>query len=152
MWHNVERAYIITYLTDKSKHYLLLEHLVKNTMKYIESEWLMFDSKWAVIKFATGRWFSPVSSINKTDHHDITEILLKVSLNTITLTQVSHLWAISLLVQTTLQWDDDICFVLQSMDRHVTPLWYIILIPSQSVLLFLLNDACLVEKQQRPIL
>jgi hypothetical protein len=35
---------------------------------------------------ATGRWFSPgppVSSINKTDHHDITEILLKVALNTI---------------------------------------------------------------------
>jgi hypothetical protein len=33
-----------------------------------------------------GRWFSPctpVSSTNKTDHHDITEILLKVALNTI---------------------------------------------------------------------
>ena len=33
---------------------------------------------------ATGRWFSPdipVSSTNKTDHHDITEILLKVALN-----------------------------------------------------------------------
>ena len=28
--------------------------------------------------------FSPVSSTNKTDHHDITEILLKVALNTIT--------------------------------------------------------------------
>jgi hypothetical protein len=27
---------------------------------------------------------TPVSSINKTDHHDITEILLKVALNTIT--------------------------------------------------------------------
>jgi hypothetical protein len=35
---------------------------------------------------ATGRWFSPgtlVSSINKTDRHDITEILLKLALNTI---------------------------------------------------------------------
>jgi hypothetical protein len=34
----------------------------------------------------TGGWFSPgptVSSINKTDRHDITEILLKVALNTI---------------------------------------------------------------------
>ena len=34
----------------------------------------------------TGRWFSPgtpVSSTNKTDHHEITEILLKVALNTI---------------------------------------------------------------------
>ena len=36
---------------------------------------------------AAGRWFSPgtlVSSTNKTDSHDITEILLKVVLNTIT--------------------------------------------------------------------
>jgi hypothetical protein len=35
---------------------------------------------------ATCRWLSPVSSINKTDRQDITEILLKVALNTITLT------------------------------------------------------------------
>jgi len=28
-------------------------------------------------------WFSPVSSTNKTDRHDITEILLNVALNTI---------------------------------------------------------------------
>jgi hypothetical protein len=35
---------------------------------------------------AAGRWFSPVSSINKTDRHDITEIMLKVALNTIILT------------------------------------------------------------------
>ena len=32
---------------------------------------------------ATGRWFSPVLSTNKNDCHDITEILLKVALNTI---------------------------------------------------------------------
>ena len=32
---------------------------------------------------AIGRWFSPVSSTNKTDRHNITEILLKVVLNTI---------------------------------------------------------------------
>jgi hypothetical protein len=38
---------------------------------------------------ATGQWFSagtPFSSTNKTDLHDITEILLKLSFNTITLT------------------------------------------------------------------
>ena len=35
---------------------------------------------------ATGRWFSPVSSTNKTDRHDIAEILLKVTLITINLT------------------------------------------------------------------
>jgi len=33
---------------------------------------------------------TPVSSTNKTDHHDITEILLKVALNTITLTPVKY--------------------------------------------------------------
>jgi hypothetical protein len=32
---------------------------------------------------ATDRWFPPVSSTNKTYRHDITEILLKVALNTI---------------------------------------------------------------------
>ena len=40
-----------------------------------------YASQWR----ATGRWFSlglPVSSTNKTYHHDITEILLKVALNT----------------------------------------------------------------------
>jgi hypothetical protein len=38
---------------------------------------------------ATGQWFSPgppVSSTNKTDHYDITEILFEVALNNITLT------------------------------------------------------------------
>jgi len=37
---------------------------------------------------ATGQWFSPgtpVFSTNKTDYHDITEILLKMMLNTINL-------------------------------------------------------------------
>jgi hypothetical protein len=37
--------------------------------------------------YDTIMWFSPgtpVYSTNKTDHHDITEILLKVALNTIT--------------------------------------------------------------------
>ena len=40
---------------------------------------------------AEGRWFSPgtpVSGTNEIDHRDITEILLKVALNTITLTHM----------------------------------------------------------------
>jgi hypothetical protein len=44
---------------------------------------------------AAGQWFSPgslVSFTNKTDHHDITEILLKVEFNTITLTQIMHVY------------------------------------------------------------
>ena len=37
---------------------------------------------------ATGWWFSPVDFTNKTDRLDITEILLKVAINTITLTNL----------------------------------------------------------------
>jgi hypothetical protein len=46
-----------------------------------------------VIKFVSDRWFSlgtPVSPANKTDRHDITEILLKVTLNTINQTNPSY--------------------------------------------------------------
>ena len=50
---------------------------------------------------ATGRCFSPdppASSTNKTDRHDITEILLKVALNTITTTNhISSLFTCRLL-------------------------------------------------------
>jgi hypothetical protein len=41
------------------------------------------------------RWYSQgtlVSSINKTDNHDKTEILLKVELNTITLTVLCYVF------------------------------------------------------------
>jgi hypothetical protein len=41
---------------------------------------------------STGQWFSPgtpVSSTNKTDNQDITEILLKVALSTLTPGKVS---------------------------------------------------------------
>ena len=54
---------------------------------------------------ATGRWFSlvtPVSSINKTDRHNIAEILLKVALNTINQTiqlQLSPIFSESVIHQ-----------------------------------------------------
>ena len=38
---------------------------------------------------AAGWWVSPVSSTNKTDRHDITELLLKVALNTVKLLKQS---------------------------------------------------------------
>ena len=47
---------------------------------------------------ATDRWFSPgtpVSSTNKTDRHDITEILLKVALNNINQTKLNYIFFIS---------------------------------------------------------
>jgi hypothetical protein len=45
------------------------------------------------LRLTTGRWFShgtPVSSTNKTDRHDITDILLKVAINIITLTMLPN--------------------------------------------------------------
>jgi hypothetical protein len=61
--------------------------------------WVRFPLRWGVLdttlrdkvcqSLTAGRWFSPgtlVSFTNKTDRHDITELLLKVALNTITLT------------------------------------------------------------------
>ena len=44
-----------------------------------------------------GRWFSPgtpVSSTNRTAHHDIAEILLKVALNTVNITLNCTLYGI----------------------------------------------------------
>jgi hypothetical protein len=49
---------------------------------YSIQQYVTFMWHWLAI----GWWFSPgtpVSSTNKTDHHDIAEILLKVALNTI---------------------------------------------------------------------
>jgi hypothetical protein len=51
----------------------------------------------------TGRWFSPgtpVSSINKTNRHDLTDILLKVVLNTKNQTSVKS-WRLVLLMEET---------------------------------------------------
>ena len=39
-----------------------------------------------MLKLKTNQWFSPDSTTNRTDPHELTEILLKVALNTITLT------------------------------------------------------------------
>jgi hypothetical protein len=64
--------------------------------------WVWTCSWWGVLNttlcdkvcqwLVTGWWFSsgfPVSSTNKSDHHDITEIFLKVTLNTINLNHIS---------------------------------------------------------------
>jgi hypothetical protein len=60
------------------------------------------------------RWFSPgtpVSSTNKTDRHDITEILLKVALNTISQTKPSH--------QNTSKQEEDFKLILTRTIFHV---------------------------------
>jgi hypothetical protein len=92
----------------------------------------MYSIQHYVIKvwqwLAKGWWFSPgtpVSSSNKTDHHNIAEILLKVALNTTTLTPKSRermilLWNIGV-VWYKLSWT-----LLQTVDPiHKTDLFYI---------------------------
>ena len=61
-------------------------HIIAQTLR----SWKNTTSTSRTCALAWGRWFYPctrVSSINKTDYHDITEILFKVALNTIILTQ-----------------------------------------------------------------
>jgi hypothetical protein len=92
----------------------------------------MYSIQHYVIKvwqwLAKGRWSSPgtpVSSSNKPDRHNITEILLKVALNTTTLTPKSRermilLWNIGV-VWYKLSWT-----LLQTVDPiHKTDLFYI---------------------------
>jgi hypothetical protein len=55
----------------------------RNTVSIFNFPTILAICQWIV----AGRWLcsgTPVSSINKTDHHDVTEILLKVALNIIT--------------------------------------------------------------------
>jgi hypothetical protein len=70
-------SWIYNYLCTQCPPSLTL-WVLDTTLCYKVCQWLVPD-----------QWFSPgssVSSTNKTDGHDITEILLKVALNTITIT------------------------------------------------------------------
>ena len=76
------------------------------TKYYLRNQCLSLLQLWVRIPFmarftyttlwlATGQWFSPGTPISSTnDHHNITEILLKVALNTITLTSPQYNWNI----------------------------------------------------------
>ena len=66
---------ILTHNISGDRHWLYKSNYHAITITMALCQWL-----------AAGLWFSPgtpVSSTNKTDHHNITEILLKVALNTI---------------------------------------------------------------------
>jgi hypothetical protein len=55
----------------------------------------------------TGQWFSPgplVSSTNKTDCHDIAEILLKVALNTNKQTYISQVRIVAQGLRNVIEW------------------------------------------------
>jgi hypothetical protein len=64
------------------KKCLVTNVLIKLRLQFVMKQMIFY------LQLVTGRWFSPgtlLSSINKTNRHDITEILLKVALNTISL-------------------------------------------------------------------
>jgi predicted Rdx family selenoprotein len=74
-------------LWKQVKTHVLSDQSVHITHTYCCCHWLV-----------TGRWFSqgpPVSSTNKTDHHDITEILLNVALNTIKRTNIAIFYCLT---------------------------------------------------------
>ena len=134
---------------------------------------------------ATGRWFSlgtPVSSTNKTDRHDITEILLKVALNTINQPvfrdRMSEwvivwllfnvIWAIfqlyhgenklHLMMMVMIMSAVYFIFIVQALRNHSLRIDMSLHLHTLSwfwanqSLLWLLKTMCLVEKQQIPIL
>ena len=86
---------VIAWLFDiQKKTYCAISAYQQESCEFVSRSWqgvldtILCDKvrQW----FAAGQWFSPgtpVSSTNKTDHHDITEILLKVVLNTINQTK-----------------------------------------------------------------
>ena len=85
----------------------------------------------------TGRWFSAgplVSSTNKTDRHDISEILLKVELNTIILTPLKYLFlCVSWIVLYTCEWMQiKICLLYYTafLNNAIQQLIYIYVVPS----------------------
>ena len=71
-------------------------HITTNVVSSNPTHGVVSLIQYYVIKFVTdlrqvGEFSpgTPVSSINKTDHNDIAEILLKVALNTITLDYIT---------------------------------------------------------------
>ena len=69
-------SWIYNYIWNKCRSLLTLWVLIQ-----LISRCNWYNNMWYNLS-VTGRWFSPVSSTNKTDNDDMTEILLKVALNT----------------------------------------------------------------------
>jgi hypothetical protein len=87
---------------------------IKVSLHFVHSR-----TKEKVSCFQLPRWFSPgppVSSTNKTDHHDITEILLKVALNTIK--QIGFVCLLN---------TDTLGFLMRILNYQMSPIKYVLL-------------------------
>ena len=95
-----KRPHTITKMNDRGGHDRMIVGFTYQTISAYHQKYCEFDShSWRGVLettlcdkiwqwLAAGQWFSPgtpVSSTSKTDCHDITEILLKMVLNTITI-------------------------------------------------------------------
>ena len=85
IWH--QKCMIYKYLCNQCQSPLMLWVWIPYRQGVLDTTLCDKVCQW----LATGLWFSagtPVSSTNKTDCHNITEILLKVALNTINQTKL----------------------------------------------------------------
>ena len=102
LWHEAIRFLIFEGAVEVAIAWLL-NYLCNKCLSRLT--WVRTPLRWGVCNttlcdkvcqwLTTGRWFSPcplVSSTNKTDRHDITEMLLKVALSTIQPTNKSNIW------------------------------------------------------------
>ena len=90
-WSWAYGSWIYNYLCSQCLSLLMLWVRIPPWRGVLDTTLCDYVCQW----LATDRWFSsgtPVSSINKTGHHDITEMLLKVALNTITLTLILRIF------------------------------------------------------------
>jgi hypothetical protein len=75
-WYSSEQTISIIWSLKGDSDVLLMDYKVVSSNP-VHGE--LYPIQHYVIKFVS-LWFSPVSSTNRTNHHDITEILLKVAL------------------------------------------------------------------------
>ena len=96
LWLHGSKSYVIQYIIQNSEIYLKICQMTNpQILLSFPAHGKVYSIHYYVIKCVNYlyqlRWFSPGtphSSSNKTDRHDITEIVLKVALNTITLSYV----------------------------------------------------------------